>query len=100
RYYPHHNSFPTRRSSDLSDYDNPNMQLGGTVVADNDSVTNNTLFFSPGVSTTNGNARIGYSATANGTAVVQGNWFVGGNQTIDLGYWSNLTVQSNTIQGT
>ena len=73
---------------------------GGTVVADNDSVTNNTLFFSPGVSTTNGNARIGYSATANGTAVVQGNWFVGGNQTIDLGYWSNLTVQSNTIQGT
>ena len=83
-----------------SDYDNPNMQLGGTVVADNDSVTNNTLFFSPGVSSTNGNARIGYSGTANGTAVVQGNWFVGGNQTIDLGYWSNLTVQSNTIQGT
>jgi len=80
-----------------SDYDNPNLQLGGTTVADNDSVTNNSLFFSAGVG--DWNARIGYSVTANGTAVVQGNYLVGGNQTLDLGYWANLTVQTNTAQG-
>jgi hypothetical protein len=80
-----------------SDYDNPNMQLGGTVVADNDSVTNNSLFYSAGVGYLN--IRIGYNATANGAALVKGNTIVGGSQTFDLGYWSNLTVQNNIIQG-
>ncbi len=80
-----------------SDYDNPNLQLGGTVVADNDSVTNNSLYYSPGVGYLN--ARIGYNATANGTALVRGNTIVGGSQTFDFGYWANLTVQNNLIQG-
>jgi hypothetical protein len=81
-----------------SDYDNPNLQLGGTVVADNDSVTNNSFYFSPGVTSSNGNVRIGYSTTANGTALVQGNTIVGGvTETFELGYWSNLTVHSNII---
>jgi hypothetical protein len=82
-----------------SDYDNPNMQLGGTVIADNDTVTNNMLYFSPGVSSANGNARIGYSTTANGTAQVANNYVAGGTQVLDLGYWSNLTVASNTFLG-
>lgn len=80
-----------------SHYDNPNLQLGGTVVADNDSVTNNSMYFSPGAGYLN--ARIGYSGTANGTAIVKGNTIVGGSQTFDVGRWSNLTVQSNLIHG-
>jgi len=84
-----------------SNYDNPNVQLGGTVVADNDSITNNSLYFSPGVTSDNGNVRIGYSATANGTALVQGNTIVGGTtQTVELGYWANLTVQNNILVST
>jgi uncharacterized protein YjdB len=80
-----------------SNYDNPNMQLGGTVVADRDSVTNNMIFYSPGVSSSNGNVRIGYSSTKNGTATVSNNYFIGGTQTLDVGYWTNLGVQGNTI---
>ena len=80
-----------------SDYDNPNMQLGGSTIADNDTVTNNMVYFSPGVSSGNGNVRIGYSSTLNGTAVLRNNYVVGGTQTLDVGYWSSLTVQSNTI---
>ncbi|HLZ44605.1 MAG TPA: hypothetical protein VKQ05_02910 [Gemmatimonadales bacterium] len=83
-----------------SDYtDNANLQLGGTVVADNDSVTNNVLYFSPGVVTSSANVRIGYSTTANGAALVRGNTMVGGTLTFVLGYWANLTVQSNAIVG-
>jgi len=82
-----------------SDFDNPNMQLGGLVVADNDTVTSNMAYFSPGVSAGNGNVRIGYNSTANGTAVFRNNYVVGGTQTLDVGYWSSLTVQGNTIVG-
>ena len=81
-----------------SDYtDNANLQLGGTVVADNDSVTNNSVYVSPGVTTSSGNMRIGYNATANGTALVKGNTVVNGSQTLEFGYWANLTVQNNTF---
>lgn len=80
--------------------DNANLQLGGTVIADNDSVTNNVVYVSPGVTTSSGNMRIGYNATANGTALVKGNTVVYGSQTSDFGYWSNLTVQNNVMVGT
>jgi Right handed beta helix region len=83
-----------------SDYsDNANLQLGGTVIADNDSVTNNLLYFSPAARPGDWNARIGYNAVVNGTALVQGNYVVGGTETLDLGYWSSLTVRANTIVG-
>ncbi|HVH10525.1 MAG TPA: Ig-like domain-containing protein [Gemmatimonadales bacterium] len=80
-----------------SNFDNPNMQLGGTVVADNDTVTNNMVYFAPGVSSGNGNVRIGYSSTANGTAVFANNYIVGGTETLDVGYWASLTAQGNTL---
>ena len=81
-----------------SDFENPNMQLGGSVVADNDTVTNNMTYYSPGVTSSgNGNVRIGYSSTVNGTAVFRNNYLVGGTLTLDVGYWTNLTAQSNTI---
>ncbi len=81
-----------------SDYENPNMQLGGSTIADNDTITSNMVYFSPGVSSSsNGNVRIGYSSTVNGTAVMRNNYIVGGTLTLDVGYWTNLTVQSNTV---
>jgi hypothetical protein len=81
-----------------SDYENPNMQLGGSTIADNDTVTHNMTYYSPGVtSSANGNVRIGYSSTVNGTAVFSNNYIAGGTLTLDLGYWTNLTAQSNTI---
>ena len=80
-----------------SNYDNPNMQLGGTVVADNDSVTNNVAYYSPGVSTSLGNIRIGYNSLQNGTAVLANNYLIGGTRTLDVGYWTNLGVRSNLI---
>ncbi len=80
-----------------SDYDNANLQLGGNAVADNDSVTNNSLFFSAGVG--DWNMRVGYQTLANGTALVSNNTIVGGTETFDLGYWADLTVQGNRIQG-
>jgi uncharacterized protein YjdB len=81
-----------------SDYENPNMQLGGSTIADNDTVTNNMAYYSPGVtSSANGNVRIGYGSTVNGTAVFANNYIAGGTLTLDLGYWSNLTARSNTI---
>ncbi len=82
-----------------SDFDNPNMQLGGTTIADNDTVTNNMAYFSPGVTAGNGNVRIGYSSTVNGTAVLRSNYVAGGTQALDVGYWTSLTAQSNTIAG-
>jgi len=73
------------------------MQLGGSTIADNDTVTNNMVYYSPGVTSSNGNVRIGYSTTANGTAVFRNNYIVGGTQALDVGYWSSLTAQSNTV---
>jgi hypothetical protein len=83
-----------------SDFENPNIQLGGSTIADNDTVTNNMVYYSPGVtSSANGNVRIGYGSLVNGTAVFRNNYIVGGTLTLDVGYWSSLTVQSNTIVG-
>jgi hypothetical protein len=75
---------------------NPNLQVGGNGVADNDSVTNNTLYFSPGV-TADLNAKVGYNTLMNGTALVAGNTLLGGTLGLDVGYWQNLTVQGNTL---
>ena len=83
-----------------SSYENPNMQLGGLTIADNDTVTNNMTYYSPGVTSSgNGGVRIGYNSTANGTAVFRNNYIIGGTLTLDMGYWANLTVQGNTIAG-
>jgi hypothetical protein len=80
-----------------SDFDNPNLQLGGSVLADNDSVTNNMLYFSAGKGYWN--ARIGYNTLVNGTALFTNNYVVGGGNALDVGYWQNLTVRSNTVSG-
>jgi hypothetical protein len=83
-----------------SSYENPNMQLGGLTIADNDTVTNNMTYYSPGVTSSgNGGVRIGYNSTANGTAVFRNNYIIGGTLTLDMGYWANLTAQGNTIAG-
>jgi len=81
-----------------SDYDdNDNLLLGGTTIADNDSVTNNMVYDSPGVSRPNGNVRIGFETTSNGTAIVKGNYIAGSTRALDVGFWANLMMQANTI---
>jgi hypothetical protein len=77
---------------------NPNLQLGGNGVADNDIVTNNLLYFSPGV-VADLNAKVGYHALLNGTTLFANNTLVGGAQALDVGYWQNLTVRGNTFSG-
>jgi len=80
-----------------SNYDNANLLLGGTVPADNDTVSNNMQYFSPGLGFWN--ARIGFDTLVNGAAVVQNNYLIGGRPTLDVGRWTNLLVQGNTLYG-
>ncbi len=80
-----------------SDYDNSNLLLGGTVPAGNDTVSNNMLYFPPGVGFWN--ARIGFDTLLNDAAVVQNNYLIGGRPTLDVGRWTSLVVQGNTLYG-
>ncbi len=80
----------------ISSFDeNPNLQLGGNAVADNDSVTENRLYFSPWVSRVN--AKIGYNDLLNGTALFAHNYIVGGQQAIVIGNWRHLVAEANTV---
>ncbi len=81
----------------VSDYDNPNLALGGTGIADNDTVTGNLMYFSPGVGWKN--ALIGFQTLLNGAATFRGNNLVGGSDALDVGYWQSLSVSNNTIVG-
>jgi Big-like domain-containing protein len=83
----------------VSGFDNPNFQVGGFEIADNDTLTNNMLYFSPGASGFV-NGRVGFEMQMNGTALVRGNYMVGGGAVLDVGYWQNLTVADNTLVGT
>jgi hypothetical protein len=78
----------------VSSFDNNlNLQLGGNAVADNDTVTNNLLYDSPGVGWAN--LRIGYKKLVNGTAVFRNNYIVGGREAIQVGQWRNLLAERN-----
>ena len=82
----------------ISGFDNPNFQLGGREIADNDAVTNNTLYFSPGASGFI-NARVGFEGLLNGAVAVHDNYIVGGGATLDMGFWQAPTVANNTLVG-
>ena len=83
----------------VSGFDNPNLQLGGREIADNDTVTNNTLYFSPGASGFI-NAVLGFEGQMNGTVVAHDNYIVGGGATLDVGFWQTPRVSNNTFVGT
>ena len=83
----------------VSGFDNPNFQVGGFEIADNDTVTNNMLYFSPGPSSVP-NARVGFEAQMNGTAAAHDNYIVGGGAALDVGYWQALSMANNTLIGT
>jgi hypothetical protein len=82
----------------VTDYPNPNLALGGTGIADNDTVTGNMTYFSPGVGWKS--ALLGFQTLLNGTLTCRGNYLVGGSDVLDLGYWQGLSVSTNTIVGT
>jgi hypothetical protein len=78
--------------------DNPNLQLGGNAIADNDTVSSNMLYFSPGAVAIV-NSRAGFNGLMNGTATWRDNYVVGGTETFDVGYWQTLRVANNTLIG-
>jgi hypothetical protein len=82
----------------VSDFDNPNFQLGGNEIADNDTVTNNLLYFSPGASGFI-NARLGFNGLVNGTVAAHDNYMVGGGAVLDVGFWQAPIVANNTLVG-
>jgi len=82
----------------VSDYTNPNLALGGTGIADNDTVTDQMTYFSPGVGWKS--ALIGFQNLLNGALTFRGNYLVGGSDVLDVGYWQSLSVSNNTIVGT
>ncbi len=79
----------------VSGFDDPNLQIGGREIADNDTVSNNMLYFSPGASEWI-NARLGFEAQMNGTVVAHDNYIVGGDATLDVGFWQTPNVTNNT----
>jgi hypothetical protein len=80
----------------ISSFDeNPNLQLGGNAVADQDSVTDNLLYFSPWVSEVN--AKIGYGTLQNGAALFTHNYIVGGTHPVEIGNWRSLVADANTV---
>jgi uncharacterized protein YjdB len=84
-------------NGELSNDDNPNIQIGGNLVADNDVVADNMMYFSPGHGFWN--IRIGYNSLLNGTTVVRNNYIVGGGEMAEVGYWQNLSWIGNTFVG-
>ena len=83
----------------VSNFANPNLQVGGNNnLADNDTVTANMLYFSPGASG-DVNARLGFAAWVNGTLSAHDNYMVGGGDVLDVGYWQSPIVSSNTLVG-
>ena len=83
----------------VSGFDNPNFQVGGFEIADNDTVTNNMLYFSSGASGSV-NARVGFQTQMNGTVSARDNYIVGGGDVLDVGYWQTPNVANNTLVGT
>jgi hypothetical protein len=84
-------------NGEVSNFDNPNLLLGGNRIADNDVVANNMTYFSPGHGSRN--FRVGYSTQMNGTGVVRENYVVGGSEVVEVSYWQNLTWTGNTFVG-
>ncbi len=82
----------------ISEFDNPNFQLGGNEIADNDTVTSNMVYFSPGASGSV-NARLGFQGLMNGTVVVHDNYMTGGGDVLDVGFWLASIVTGNTLVG-
>src|SRR5207248_7114964 len=82
----------------VSGFDNPNLQIGGFEIADNDTVTDNLLYFSPGGSGSV-NARIGFATQLNGTISAHDNYVVGGGAVLDVGYWQTPALVHNTLIG-
>jgi hypothetical protein len=74
-----------------------NILLGGEDYATGDLLRANVAYYSPGIS--NANVRIGYGTLKNGSVELRDTYAVGGNPTLDVGYWSSALVRGNTFVG-
>lgn len=74
-----------------------NILMGGENRSTGDVFTSNMTYFTPGKGGTN--VKMGYGTTANGSLSVTGNYFAGGTQVMEVGYWDQATFNSNTLVG-
>jgi hypothetical protein len=86
-------------NGELSDFNNPNLLLGGLREADNDVIADNLTYFSPGYGGLN--LRIGqpFSIFPNGRATLRNNYIVGGGEIMEVGFWAGFEVLNNTFVG-
>lgn len=75
-----------------------NILMGGDDTATGTVVRENFAYFTPGLSGTN--VKVGWGTLKNGDVRVERNYFAGGSQVFDFGYWSTALVSGNTFVGT
>jgi hypothetical protein len=74
-----------------------NLLFGGDASATGGVMKSNYTYESPSVAAKN--VIVGWGSTQNGTMQVQDNYFAGGAQVLDVGYWSSMTATNNQLMG-
>jgi hypothetical protein len=78
--------------------DNANILIGGEEPGDDDTLTDNLTYFSPGFGVYN--VVVGLGAFANHDIVVRNNLAAGGENPFAIGHWDQLTFDRNVAHGT
>ena len=74
-----------------------NILVGGDARANNDVLTGNMTYYSPGQG--GNNVVLGHGTTANGTMEVSNNYFAGGTRVLNIGFWDQASITGNTLIG-
>jgi hypothetical protein len=74
-----------------------NLLVGGEEPVNNSTVVDNTTYYAPGISLPN--VRIGYATVPSGSVTLSGNYAVGGDPVLEVGYWSSADVTGDTLAG-
>jgi hypothetical protein len=86
-------------NGELSTFDSFNLLVGGPRAADNDVIADNLTYFSPGFGGLNVRFGFPFASVINGQAVVRDNYFVGGKEILEMGFWEDMNVHDNTFIG-
>jgi hypothetical protein len=74
-----------------------NILVGGDDYASGDDILGNFTYFPPGVGGTN--VAVGWDYQLNGDVTVRGNYLVGGDTVLNVGWWARATVSDNVLAG-
>ena len=91
------NAFFNNGSLDSLTSSNANLSVGGQEPAEQDTVSDNMTFFSPGLGTFN--VVTGLTRYPNIDIVFRNNYVVGGVYALTIGYWDRAVVRGNVVQG-